>query len=118
MAWMRSETSGKFYLTTDYEVYQDVPQSTAEGISAVLGFKASPASSAAITAELTRVQAARAALVKDIADAVLAGVAAGVTVTADIDYPRITADTKTGLAPEFAALHENIDGQSYTVTPT
>jgi hypothetical protein len=118
MAWMKSPNTGKFYRTEDLTVYRDV--ANAGRVSEVLGFKAAvPTSVAAITDEITRVEVARASLVKEIVDGVLAAVAAGITVTADVDEAAIAASVEARLADEFAGVNANIDDQptEFTVSP-
>jgi hypothetical protein len=112
MAWMKSPNTGKFYRTEDLTVYENVPAAVARGVSDVLGFNAAvPESVQAITEELTRVKVARASLVKEIADTVLAAIAGGITITAEVDESSISALVQAGLADEFAAVNENIDNQ-------
>lgn len=103
-AWMKSNNTGKFYLTGEFTVRENIPQAEASQISDVLGFDAARAEGKAINAEIARVTENRARLVKEIADKVLAGVASGVTVTADVDSTAIAGAVEKRLADEFQSL--------------
>lgn len=112
MAWMKSPNTGKFYRTEDLTVYENIPLELAEGISGVLGFKAAvPEKAQAIVDEMTRTRVARASLVKEIADTVLAALAGGITVTAEVDPVAIAAAVEASLVDEFAGVNANIDDQ-------
>lgn len=101
-AWMKSTTTGKFYLTTEFDVVENVPQGEASDISAVLGFKAAQVDGTAIKREIARTTVRRERLVADIAARVQDGLTGGVTVTLDPDA--IAAAVEGRLADEFAAV--------------
>ena len=104
MAWMKSSRSGWWYLTGEFTQTRFKELADAREISDILGFNSAEASSEAIRSELDRVALNRAGLVKDIADAVLAGVASGASVAAPVDVAAIAAAVEAQLADEFAAV--------------
>jgi hypothetical protein len=111
MAFMRSETTKKHYLTGEFTSRSALSQSEATNVAAVLGFGSATASSEAIKGELARVAQNRAELVKEIADTVLAGVVAGITVTPEIDVQAIASAVEAQLADEFAGVPAEVVGE-------
>jgi len=101
---MKSSRSGWWYLTGEFTQTRFKELADAREISDILGFNSAEASSEAIRSELDRVALNRAGLVKDIADAVLAGVASGSSVAAPVDVAAIAAAVEAQLADEFAAV--------------
>ncbi len=109
MAWMKSD-NGQWYLTGEFTVHRiGRVLADARRISAVLGFNAEQVTHAAVREEVTRVETARAQLVKDIADAILPAIAAGTTVTAEVDADAIAARVRAALADDLDALSEDIN---------
>jgi hypothetical protein len=99
MAWISSDKiSGAWWLTHEFSVERFRDIGAARGVSAALGFNSERVDHEAVKAEVVRAETNRALLVKQIADKVLAGVAAGATTTPAID-PKAIADL---VANEFA----------------
>jgi len=104
MAFVKSENTEKFYLSDPFNFRSNIPQAEASRIADVLGFAAAKASGTAIKEEMARVAENRAGLVKEIADAVLAGISAGVTVTAEVDPQAIALAVEAQLSDELGAI--------------
>lgn len=109
MAWMKSTTTNLFYLTSDFTNVGPFKQADAEYVSAALGFTASRVSSDTIKFMQSLAEINRARLIKDIADRVLAGIKAGVSVTADVDEEAIAAAVERRLADEFATVRNDVN---------
>lgn len=106
---MKSEKSGKFYLTFESSSYSDV--GNPEQISSALGLDAEVVSSATIKRELLRAATNRADLVKDIADAVIAGVRAGMFTAPDVDYDAIARSVEARLVDEFDDIPRGVNDE-------
>lgn len=109
MAWMRSTNTGKWYLTREFSAHVITEQSAAREVSDALGFNSELISPAAIKAELARVESNRAQLAKEIADAILPAISAGLTVTAEVDEAQIAERVRVALGPDFDALSDDIN---------
>ncbi len=106
---MKSD-NGQWYLTGEFTVHRiGRDRDDARPISDMLGFNAEQVSHASVRAEVTRVETARAQLVKEIADAILPAIAAGSTVTAEVDADAIADRVRVALGPDFDALAEDIN---------
>lgn len=109
MAWMKSTATGHWYLVGEFTHEKFTEFEPASQVSQSLGQYSVAVDSPVILAAMARADVARAALVKDIADTVLAGIADGVTVTAAVDEHAIAAAVEAQLADEFAAVSQAID---------
>lgn len=104
MAFMKSNNTGKFYLTNEFSEWSDMPQEEASRVRSALGFGTEEVSPETINQERTRSRVNRALLVKEIADAILPAIASGLTVTAEVDERAIALAVEAQLADEFDAI--------------
>jgi hypothetical protein len=106
---MKSKKTGNWFLTGEFTSHQFNRFAVASQVSEVLGLSSVDADTEAIQAELDRVARNRAALVKDIADAILPAIASGATVSAEVDAEAIARAVEAQLVDEFAAVNDNIN---------
>lgn len=107
MAWMKS-TSGaskdQWYLTGEFTVDRiGKDRTAAEGITAVLGFRSEEVTHEQVAAEIARVQARRAALIRDIVAAIPAPDTSGASAA------EVAVAVKAGLADEFDDLRADVN---------
>ena len=109
MAWMSSNSTSGWWLTGEFTVYRISEYEDARLISDMLGFNSEKIDHAGVKAEVVRVETNRAQLIKEIADAILPAIAAGATVTADVDEAAIARAVEAQLVDEFAVVNTNIN---------
>jgi hypothetical protein len=106
---MRSTNTKWWYLTGEFTAHTIKETTPAEYVSQILGFASAQSAPKAIQAELDRVARNRAELVKEIADAILPAISAGLTVTAEVDEAQIAERVRVALGPDFDALSDDIN---------
>lgn len=107
MAWMKSEKTGRWFLTGEFTSHRFDTEPLAAQVSDVLGFGSASAKSEAIQAELDRVAANRAALIADITAAVIAALPKAEVGT--ISSEEIAKAVNAELADDFDAMRADVN---------